>query len=658
MYCKIIVPVPVNKEFIYRCKKDMSIKKGDIVLVPFGHKSEELGLVSSIIKENQIDPSIKNIKYIKSSVHNLNFNSNIFEFIKWVSDYTLNSRGSILKMVLPNKNIVNYDFKSEKEDSENSNLQLAKLNNEQKLAFNLINKNINNSQQTIVLEGVTGSGKTEVYFQVIDLILKNNLQSLIMLPEISLTPQIEKRFLERFGFVPDIWHSKISAKKKKEIWHRCFNGISKIIIGARSSLFLPFKKLGLIVVDEEHDVSYKQEDGARYHARDMAIVKSVIEKIPIILSTATPSIETFYNVKTGRYKHVFLPKQYSGADLPKIDLINLKKENLPTNSWISKIIIENISNCLKNDEQSLIFLNRRGYAPLTICSSCGSRIQCNNCSSWLVMHNQRKILLCHHCGHTKSLTENCKKCNSSKDLKYVGPGIERVAEELHNYFPSAKIEIISSDNMNTENKIKKLINRMESREIDILVGTQIVAKSYHFPSLSFVGIIDADAGLVGGDLRAPENTYNLMQQVSGRAGRSTKIGKVCIQTYFNQNPLIKSLQNRSREFFLEQTLLERRKFNLPPYGCLLAIIVSGKSKLALQVFIKEMTKCYPKTENVLPLGPVEAPLFLLRGKYRYRFLIKGKKRSELNRFAKNWLQKLPVPGSIRLIIDVDPFSFI
>ena len=365
----------------------------------------------------------------------------------------------------------------------------------------------------IVLEGVTGSGKTEVYFKAIEKVFKKRKQALIMLPEISLTPQLELRFKERFGFWPDIWHSKISEKKRKSTWHRCYQGKPIIVVGARSSLFLPFKHLGLIVVDEEHDLSFKQEDNIRYQARDLAIVRSQIEKFLVILSSATPSLETQNNIKKNKFIHVYLPSQFSGLNLPEIELIDLQNERLEKNKWISSKIFEQINICVEKGEQVLLFLNRRGYSPLSICANCSYRYQCDHCSSWLVMHRNKKRLLCHHCGSIYPVDPICPKCSKENSLKLIGPGVERLEEEIKDFFPKYNIGTMSSDNANTPIKIKKIIDNFSSKKIDILVATQIMAKGYHFPNLSLVGIIDADAGLVGGDIRAIERTYNLLQHI-------------------------------------------------------------------------------------------------------------------------------------------------
>ncbi len=658
MYCNIIVTAPVEKEYTYLCPQNLVLKKGDIVEVSFGKRKNEVGLVSKVYNNNKL--VTKNIKFkeVSRKINKLRLNNNLIDFIDWVSKYTLYSKGNILKMIIPNLKIIDSKLKNKKEIQKFDNIFKIDLNAEQKEIYNLIKGDLKNKHQTIVLEGVTGSGKTEVFFEAVKNINKKNLQALILLPEISLTPNIEKRYINRFGIEPEIWHSKISNSKKSQIWNRCYSGKSKIIVGTRSSLFLPFKKLGLIVVDEEHDTSYKQEENVRYQARDMAIVRSNIEKIPIILSTATPSLETYYNIYKKRYKHVFLSKQYSGLDLPKINVIDLVKEKLLKNEWISKIIIEAISRCLKNNKQSLLFLNRRGYAPLTVCSSCGYRMECNNCSSWLVMHNKKNILCCHHCGFSTDIIDKCFKCKSENTLKFIGPGIERLAEELKKNFPQAKLEILSSENMNTNKKIKEMIDRIEQKKIDILVGTQILAKGHHFPNLSLVGIIDADAGLMGGDLRASEHTYNLLQQVSGRAGRSFGVGDVYIQTYFADNPLIRSLKNRDRNSFLKYTLDDRNKFNLPPFAHLISVILSGSSKIKVLNFGKEIVNGFQLNENISIMGPVEAPISLLRGKYRYRILFKSSERRRLNLYVGKWLKNIVSPSNIKLSIDVDPYSFL
>ena len=654
MYCKVLVTKPFDKTFTYKTKPNEKVHIGNVVRVPFGNKTQ-IGVVYEILSNN-VKSTTFTVKEIDIIYKKLILNKKILKLVDWISNYTLSPKGLVLKLVLVNESIVSH--KHIKDECNIFNLSTIKLNLEQKKAYKFIEKKILKPPSSIVLEGVTGSGKTEVYFKSIENILDQKKQTLLMLPEISLTPQIEKRIEERFGFSPDVWHSKITEKQRRKTWHRCFEGEPLIVVGARSSLFLPFKNLGLIVVDEEHDLSYKQEENIRYHARDLAIVRSQIEKIPIILSSATPSLETYNNVYKNKFSHVNLSVQYSGLDLPKIELINLQKENLKTNKWISSNILDELKNCINKKEQALLFLNRRGYSPLILCSNCGYRYHCDHCSSWLVMHRNKKRLLCHHCGTIYPIESNCNSCQAKDSLKLIGPGVERLAEELKETFNNFNIGIMSSDNANTPKKIKKIIENFSSKKIDILVATQIMAKGYHFPNLSFVGVIDADAGLVGGDMRAIERTYNLLQQVSGRAGRTKKRGKVFIQTYFPNQPVIKSFIKRDREDFVKHLLLERKKFNMPPFSFMTAIIISGSSKTKVESYSLKLVKACNPENDIDILGPVEAPLFLLRGKYRYRLLLKSKSRKKLNLFTKNLVSLSPLPSDLRLTIDVDPYTFV
>ena len=655
MYCNILVTKPFNQYFTYKFNIYHKIKKGSLVLVPFGKKKDQIGIVYDIVDVLPKKAEKLYIKEIISVFENIVLDEKLIQFIDWIADYTLAPKGLVLKLVLINNKIVNHNLS---DDSQNIiSAKKIKLNVEQLQAYKIINKALVSNFHPIVLQGVTGSGKTEVYFEAIEKILIQKKQALIMLPEISLTPQFEERFIIRFGFAPDIWHSKVTEKKKKIIWHRCYQGKSIIVIGARSSLFLPFNNLGLIVVDEEHDLSFKQEENIRYQARDLAIVKAKIEKIPIVLSSATPSLETHHNIEVKKFTHLFLPSQFSGLRLPDIELIDMKNEHLKKDQWISKKIINALEKSLSNGEQSLLFLNRRGYSPLALCHSCGFRYQCNQCSSWLVMHKKKNRLLCHHCGSISSIESTCIKCQTHGALKLIGPGVERLAEEVESIFPNYSTSVMSSDNANTPNKIKKIVEDFENKKIDILVATQIMAKGYHFPNLSIVGVIDADLGLMGGDMRAVERTYNLLQQVSGRAGRTKKVGKVFIQTYYPDNPVITSFKNRDRSSFIKQTLEERKQFKIPPFSFMTAIVLSGSSKANVESYANNLIQGHILEKGIDILGPVEAPLFLLRGRYRYRLLLKGDKRNKLNSFTRRMIEKTPLPSTIRLTIDVDPYTF-
>ena len=649
MLYDVIVTRPFDKVFTYS-SKNKELKVGQVVLVPFGKKIE-----TGIIWNKNIEKPQHEIKEISKIIDYIILKNTTIEFIKWISNYTLAPLGLVLKLFLINSDIVEFSLGSLSKDKLNA--FAITLNKEQENAKLEIIQSISKSNKPILLEGVTGSGKTEVYFEIIEKFLKEKKQVLIMVPEISLTPQLETRFKKRFGIDVLLWHSKISKKNRQKIWHQCFNGDQAIVIGARSSLFLPFSNLGLIVVDEEHDSSYKQEDNIRYQARDLAIVRAKIESNFVLLASATPSLETINNVKINKYNHVFLSKQYSGTPLPEISLINLTKDKLEKDKWISKSITEEISKCLDNNEQALIFLNRRGYSPLALCNSCGFRYECEQCSSWMVMHQNKKIFLCHQCGTIKKINLNCPKCEEKDSIKFIGPGVERVAEELTLSFPEKNISIMSSDNVNTPNKIKKFIDDINSKKIDIIVATQIMAKGYDFPNLSLVGIVDADAGLFGGDPRAIEKTFNLLQQVGGRAGRGKKLGKVLLQTYFPDQQIIKSIQLREREKFLERALEERRNFNIPPFGFMTAIIISSHTKSLASKSASQIVQLSKIDENIKVLGPVEAPISLLRGQYRYRILIKGNNRKNLNKLTKIIVGKVKLPSSVKLIIDVDPYTF-
>ncbi len=650
MLYDVIVTRPFDKVFTYS-SINKSLEIGQVVLVPFGKKLE-----TGIIWKKNLSKPKHQIKDITKVIEEIILSHNSIKFINWIANYTLAPLGSVLKLFLINNDIVDYETKKISENKISPSI--ISLNKEQEIAKLQIIKSFKKSNKPILLEGVTGSGKTEVYFEIVEKFLEEKKQILIMVPEISLTPQLESRFKKRFGIDVLLWHSKISKKNRQQIWHKCLRSEQVIVIGARSSLFLPFSKLGLIVVDEEHDSSYKQEDNIRYQARDLAIVRSKIENNCILLASATPSLETINNVKINKYNHVYLSKQYSGTPLPEISLVDLNLKKIEKDKWISKSIVDEITKCIANNEQALIFLNRRGYSPLTICNSCGFRHECDQCSSWMVVHQHKKVFLCHHCGTIKNLNLNCPKCLEKDSIKFIGPGVERVAEELKIIFPKKKVSIMSSDNVNTPNKIKKFINDINNKKIDIIVATQIMAKGYDFSNLSLVGIVDADAGLFGGDPRAIEKTFNLLQQVGGRAGRGKKLGKVLIQTYFPDQQIIKSIQLREREIFIEKALKERKNFNIPPFGFMTAIIISSHTKALASRYASELVKLgYNNNDNIKVLGPVEAPISLLRGQYRYRMLLKGNNRKNLNNLTKKIIGNTKLPSSVKLIIDVDPYTF-
>lgn len=531
------------------------------------------------------------------------------------------------------------------------------LTKEQTLAAEDLIQKVNNGFSVTLLDGITGSGKTEVYFEAVAEALKNNKQVLILVPEIALTSQWLGRFEKRFGVKPAVWHSNLSQRERMDNYLAIIENRAKVIIGARSALFLPYQNLGLIVVDESHDHSFKQEDGTNYQARDMAVVRAKIEEFPIILSTATPSLETICNVEAGKFSVVKLSSRYSAAVLPEIKIIDLKQDKPAAKSWLSPTLTEALKQNLEKGEQSMLFLNRRGYAPLTICRDCGYRIQCPHCTAWMTEHRKSSRLICHHCGHTISIPKICPDCCSEEGLTACGPGVERIAEEVKLKFPNARIEIVSSDITSNFNDVSKVITKMENGEVDILIGTQILAKGHHFPTLTLVGIVDADLGLVGSDLRASEQTFQLLSQVSGRAGRGEKKGAVYIQTLYPDNAVLKALIDNDREKFLKLEKKTRQLLKMPPYGKLAAIIISGTKLDQVEKIAYQFGKTAPNNDHIQTLGPAPAPIAILRGKYRYRLLLKTSKTINIQSILKDWLKMNPIPNNIRVEIDIDPYSF-
>ena len=536
------------------------------------------------------------------------------------------------------------------------------LNEHQKNAVDKINKSIKkNEADCFLLDGVPGSGKTETYFETVQTCLDERKQVLILLPEIALTPDWQKRFYNKFNFNPLVWHSDISKKKRKEIWLSALSGTAGVIVGARSALMIPISKLGLIVVDEEHEPAFKQEENVRYNARDMAVYRANRSSASIVLASATPSLETFYNMRIGKYIHLTLPKRATGADMPDIKLLDLKLHPPQKGNWISPLLINQIQDKLLKKEQTLLFLNRRGYAPLRVCNSCGNKVKCINCETWLVEHRLDNLLTCHHCGYSKHISNICEVCGNKDQMKSCGPGVERIEEEVQRLFPEAKSITLSSDTMKNQNLLTNAIEQIKNSEVDIIIGTQMVAKGHDFPKLKLVGIIDGDIGLSGGDLRASERSFQLLQQVAGRSGRHTAgtndKGLVYLQTFDTENPIIKAIAQNNRDDFFEKEMISRKNANMPPYGRLAAIILSSKFESNLDSFASDISRLAPSFKNVKIFGPAPAPMYFLRGKYRRRFLIKSDKTVNIQKVLIDWTKKINKPSSINLTIDIDPFSF-
>ena len=535
------------------------------------------------------------------------------------------------------------------------------LTAEQQHAADILCQKVGSGFSVTLLDGVTGSGKTEVYFEAVAKTLESGKQVLILVPEISLTTQWLSRFQKRFGVRPANWHSGLTVKERTDTWKAVAEGRVKVVVGARSALFLPYTNLGLTVIDESHDHSFKQEDVVNYQGRDMAIVRAKIEHLPVILSTATPDLETLVNVEDGKYDCVKLKSRYAAADLPEIKIVDLKKDKPQKGewgvSWLAPRLVDALRENLQKSEQSVLFLNRRGYAPLLICRDCGHRIQCPSCSAWLTEHKKAGKLMCHHCGYTDEIPEACPHCGSTEGLTACGPGVERVAEEVSMRFPHAKVEILSSDNATSFTAVSNIIGKMERKEIDILVGTQIIAKGHHFPNLTLVGIIDADLGLMGCDLRAAEQTYQLLSQVSGRAGRGEKAGTVYVQTLQPDNNVLKALVEQDRSLFMDFEKESRRLLNYPPFGKLASLIISGADQHLTAKIAADFGRTAPHTDFISVLGPAPAPLFMLRDKYRFRLLLKTARNINIQEVVKKWLTMVAVPSSVRVEVDIDPYSF-
>jgi primosomal protein N' (replication factor Y) len=509
-----------------------------------------------------------------------------------------------------------------------------------------------------LLDGVTGSGKTEVYFEAVAESIRMGRQTLVLLPEIALTEPFLKRFAARFGSEPVAWHSGLRQSQRRRAWRAIASGDAKVVVGARSSLFLPYRDLGLIVVDEAHETSFKQEEGVQYHARDVAVMRGRFEKIPVILASATPAIETRHMAEIGVYREVKLPDRYGGADMPEIEPIDLIQDPPPRGRWLAPTLVREIEANLERGEQTLLFLNRRGYAPLTLCRNCGHRFQCPNCTAWMVEHRLVHRLACHHCGHMMPPPRMCPECEEVDSLVPVGPGVERIADEVAALFPDARTAIVTSDTIWSPAKAAEFVGRMEAGAIDIVVGTQLVTKGYHFPNLTLVGVVDADLGLSGGDLRAAERSFQQICQVSGRAGRGEKPGRVYVQTHDPSARVISALVSGDAEGFYEAETDARREAAMPPFGRLAGIIVSSEDLSEATETARLIGRNAPRVENMAVFGPAPAPLAMLRGRHRQRLLVHALRSVPLQDIVRDWLGKLEWPRGVRVSVDVDPYSFL
>ncbi|MDA8253336.1 MAG: primosomal protein N' [Rhodospirillales bacterium] len=509
-----------------------------------------------------------------------------------------------------------------------------------------------------LLDGVTGSGKTEVYLEAVAECLRAGRQALVLLPEIALSSQWLERFEGRFGVAPAVWHSDLSSRTRRQSWRAVAAGTAPVVVGARSALFLPFPDLGLVVIDEEHETAFKQEEGVVYHARDMAVVRARLCAAPAVLVSATPSLETMANVESGRYRQVTLPARHGGAALPTVRLIDLRDAMPERGRFLAPPLVAAIGAAFARGEQAMLFLNRRGYAPLTLCRHCGHRMQCPNCTAWLVEHRVRRQLQCHHCGHAEPIPPACPVCGAAASLTPVGPGIERITEEAASLFPAARRLVMASDTIPGPHAAAEAAHAIAAREVDLIIGTQIVAKGWHFPHLTLVGVVDADLGLAGGDLRAAERTVQLLHQVAGRAGRAEAPGEVLLQTFDPNHPVMQALLAGDLARFMASEAAQRRPGHWPPYGRLAALIVSADSGEAADAVARDLARAAPHGTGIAVLGPAPAPLAILRGRHRRRLLLKTRRDVAVQPLLRAWLAKVQPRGTTRIDVDVDPMSFL
>ncbi len=650
MKVPVLVPKIFNFPFTYDSGSIKNLTAGDLVLIPFG-KNEEIGVVWDQI---QLSKKKFKIKKIKHKINNFKINKSLIRFINWFSAYNLVPRGMVLKMCLGDKKnaIKIEEYIREKVAKKNKFI----LNSDQKKSLESL-KNFGDKFNVSLLQGVTGSGKTLVYFERVKEVLNSGKQALILLPEIFLTNQFKERFKEFFGFLPAIWHSKIGIKSKRKIWQGVIDGNLNLVIGARSSLLLPFKKLGIIVLDEEHDSSYKQDEGIIYHARDMAIARCSMENIPIHLVSAVPSLETYNNIKKKKYNYTKLSNRYSDYSLPEAKVINLEKISLKKDQFIAPETLDLIEHFLEKKDQVLFFLNRRGYAPFLICKKCGFKHLCSNCSIYLTYHKLTKKLICHHCGKKVKKDKACDTGKENCDFRMYGPGVEKIYEELKKIFPKKNIKIFSSDFLSKKNNTDSILKKIEKNEIDIIIGTQLISKGFNFPKLNCIVVVDADFSGMGYDLRTTEKNIQLYNQLSGRAGRFSNKSLIVYQTITPLNETLKDILENNPEKFLNNELIVRKNKNLPPFSRLISLIISSNSSQDSFRAAQEIKMRLASINQLEVLGPVDSPIFKIKKKYRTRLLLRSKNANLIQRNVDKVLQNLTISKKIKLTVDVDPINF-
>jgi primosomal protein N' (replication factor Y) len=715
----VLVPVALDHAYSYRAPAELDLKVGDIVSVPLGSR-EVLGVVWA--DDVTVRPGLHNrLKDVDSKLDYPPLKPELRKFVDWVANYTLGARGMVLRMTLrmgdlgPARERVGVRLagpapqrmtparrrvldlladgmtRAKSEAAKEAGVSVTVVDGlidegtletlvlapepvarppdpdfmqpdfiaGQDAAVRTLRESIQHGYAAMLIDGVTGSGKTEVYFEAVADMIRAGKQTLILMPEIALTAQFLDRFAARFGVRPAEWHSELSPRKRARTWSAVADGEVSVVVGARSALFLPYQNLGLIVIDEEHDGAYKQEDGVHYHARDMAVVRAHIAGIPIILSSATPSVETEVNARRGRYHRLALPLRFGGQSEPSIEPIDLKREGPPRGRFIAPRLAGAVKTALERGQQALLFLNRRGYAPLTLCRACGFRLNCPNCDAWLVDHRFKRQLVCHHCGFNTPQPKECPKCHAPDSFVACGPGVERLEEEANLLFPDKRILVLSSDLIVSIEKMREEFRDIEEGRVDVIIGTQLVAKGHHFPRLNLVGVVDADLGLGSGDPRASERTFQLLHQVIGRAGREEGYGVGYIQTHQPEHPVMKALIAQDREAFYDSEIAVRERAAYPPFGRLASLLITGSDKHATEGFGRRLAAAAPTVEGVRVLGPAEAPLAVVRGRHRFRIMVKSARAFDLSAYMRGWLAEAPKRnGDIKLDVDVDPLSFL
>jgi primosomal protein N' (replication factor Y) (superfamily II helicase) len=649
MKTEVLLPKVFNFSFTYN-SNNISLKIGDFVEIPFG-KNKEIGVIWKN-KNTKLKKNIK-IKNITKKIKDYSLDENLVNFVEWFSAYNMVPLGLALKMVLGNKDNLAKKV-NDNYNRINKEIKNYRLNSEQKNAFEYLDL-VNNKFDVSVLQGTTGSGKTLVYFERIKKIISKNKQALVLLPEIFLTNEFKTRFEDFFGFEPAVWHSKITPKNKRIIWKGIIENKIKLIIGARSALLLPFKKLGVIVVDEEHDTSYKQDEGVIYNARDMAISRASFEKIPIHLVTSIPSIETYNNIQNNKYRHVKIFKRYNNYPLPKTKIINLNINKIK-DKYISDETINDVNVFLKKKEQVLFFINRRGYAPYLICNKCGFKQVCSNCSMYLTFHKTKNKAVCHHCSLERKIKNKCKE-NGECDFIMYGPGVEKIFDEVKKIFPNNKVEIFSSDYTKKKDQTISLFKKIKNNSIDILIGTQMISKGFNFPKLNCVVVVDADFSGRGYDLRTTEKNIQLYHQLSGRAGRFSSDSLIIYQTLTPKDLTLSELIKNKSEELLKNELNIRKKNNLPPFVRLIAIIISSNQYDLSMKGAREIKAQLKKIDSIEIMGPVDSPLLKIKKRFRSRLLLRFNSGTLVQKKIAKLLNSLKISSKIKLTVDVDPVNF-